>query len=690
MKRILLLFVSILFVCTSLYELTAQPIRKMQNKDQAVLCEAEVFESPSPRIIIKWQKHDQAIRYRIQRKLLNDNFWSPDIANVDSTVLLFEDTGVELGKIYEYRIMAQCRGLIENSEQNFIAFGYVCSGVRAELPNPGKLLVLVDKTLYGSLATELEQYKEDLVKEGWYVVVREVPRAETFSKEAVSETKDIILQEAQPNMTIFLVGRVAVPYSGNLNPDAHPDHLGAWPADLYYGDPNNASWTDFSVNNTAAKRAENQNIPGDGKFDQSGIPNDIQFAVGRVDFYNMPAFTQTELQLIKNYFEKNRKYRIGLTKPKTKCVIDDNFQNLIEGFATSGWRLAPLVGKENVQAEDFVTSLEAESHLWAYGTGGGSYTSAGGIGNTSTLASKKLNGTFTILFGSYFGDWDVKDNFLRTPLATEPSILTCSWSGRPQWYYHHMGIGLPIGVSTIKTQNNQTLYQSNYLYLPAYPNGVIYSIGMRQVHQALMGDPTLRMNMGEVAEVQSMSVYQPAGQPVNISWERVFEENIGYNIYKSIEGFDGPYVRLNDGPVKTTKFVDSALFEGEVHYMVRTVNVTKTPSGSFINESRGIVKSLITTSVDILDEYSVHCYPVPAIESSNLSLSLSENTRVNIKIYDIQGNMIKFIADDVLTAGRHEFSWNLMDDEGSKIQAGVYFYKLVVNGSVTTYKFTVI
>jgi len=253
-----------------------------------------------------------------------------------------------------------------------------------------------------------------------------------------------------------------------------------------------------------------------------------------------------------------------------------------------------------------------------------------------------------------------------------------------------MGIGLPIGVSTLKTQNNQTLYQPNYLYLPAYPNGVIYSIGMRQVHQALMGDPTLRMNMGEVGEVTSMSVYQPAGQPVNISWDRVFEDNIGYNVYKSITGYYGPYSKLNETPVKTTKYIDSALYEGEVHYMVRTANVTKTPSGSFVNESRGIIKSMISTDVDVVNGYSVQCYPIPAVEANNLSLTLSENSRVKINIFDLNGNVLKFIADDILSAGKHEFSWNLIDSKGLKISAGVYFYKLIVNGNVTTLKFTVI
>ena len=37
--------------------------------------------------------------------------------------------------------------------------------------------------------------------------------------------------EGREMSTIFLFGDIAVPYSGDINPDAHPDHKGAWPAD---------------------------------------------------------------------------------------------------------------------------------------------------------------------------------------------------------------------------------------------------------------------------------------------------------------------------------------------------------------------------------------------------------------------------------------------------------------------------
>src|SRR5207248_1131072 len=92
-------------------------------------------------------------------------------------------------------------------------------------------------------------------------------------------------------------GHVPVPYSGLLNPDGHPNHLGAWPADAYYGDMDGL-WTDTTVNYVGtdpgdpADTARLANVPGDGKFDQSTIPGVVRLNVGRVDLANLPGYLQ--------------------------------------------------------------------------------------------------------------------------------------------------------------------------------------------------------------------------------------------------------------------------------------------------------------------------------------------------------------------------------------------------------------
>ena len=48
-----------------------------------------------------------------------------------------------------------------------------------------------------------------------------------------------------------------------------------------------------------------------------------------------------------------------------------------------------------------------------------------------------------MFFGSYFGDWDSQNDFLRAALATTNYTLTSAWVGRPYWFFHHMALGKP-------------------------------------------------------------------------------------------------------------------------------------------------------------------------------------------------------------------------------------------------------
>ena len=105
--------------------------------------------------------------------------------------------------------------------------------------------------------------------------------------------------------TVFLLGHVPVPYAGNIAPDGHvPDHMGAWPADVFYADMD-GNWTDASVNVTTTSSNRNYNVPEDGKYDQSVIPGKVELEIGRVDFYDLPVFGVDELTLTKRYLDKN-------------------------------------------------------------------------------------------------------------------------------------------------------------------------------------------------------------------------------------------------------------------------------------------------------------------------------------------------------------------------------------------------
>ncbi len=539
--------------------------------EASVQITAEVQADP-PRITLSWPAHDEATNFIVYRKLKSANAWGSVVANLSGVTTQFVDSTVSKNVSYEYRVSK-----LGNASSGF---GYINAGIEvAAFESRGIVLLIIDDTMIDSLNDEIDQLVSDFEGDGWKV------KKHAVSRDAdVPSVKATILnmynEDPANTKALYLLGRIPVPYSGDIYPDGHPDHEGAWPADVYYGDMNGV-WTDNSVNVVVANAERHRNVPEDGKFDQSFIPTDIELQVGRVDFANMPAFADSEIQLLRNYLNKSHAYKHKIFTATRRAIVDDNFGYFgAEAFAASGWKnFGPLCGYESVMAGDYFTTTADSSYLWSYGCGGGSYTSAGGIGNTNNFAAADLQSVFTLLFGSYFGDWDATNNFLRAPLA-QGKTLTNAWSGRPHWMLHHMGLGENIGYGARLTQNNSGLYFASY--------------GARFIHIALMGDPTLRNDV--VAPVANV-VAQRNANGAEISWEASSDNVIGYYVYtKSEQSQD--YMRLNDEVINSTDYLDPCIYDEGIHsYMVRAVSLQESPSGTYYNMSQGISDTVMSTGI---------------------------------------------------------------------------------------------
>jgi len=544
--------------------------------DCAVQLTANVLLSP-PTITLNWVGNATTTQYTLFRKLKTATSWGSSVAVISGTVNQYVDNTVSTGVSYEYKVARTGTGYTGN--------GYINAGIQVPvIENRGNIILVVDSFFITSLATEINRLQTDLEGDGWIVKRLNVLRTGSVTN---VKAKIVATYSLDPTNTtaLFILGHVPVAYSGFINPDGHPDHYGAWPTDSYYSDINGI-WTDLSAISTTASPARTQNVPGDGKFDQSIVPTQIELQVGRVDFFNMPAFSLSETQLMQNYLNKDHDYRKKIFTTTKRAVVDDNFGYMSgEAFAASGYNnFAPLVGSSNVTAADYFTVMTGtnNSYLWSYGCGGGSFTSAGGIGNTTNFTTSNLQGIFSMLFGSYFGDWDVQNSFLRAPLA-QGKILTNSWSGRPHVQFHHMALGENIGYGMKVTQN----FQSS-LY---FPN--IYGISGAWIHTGLMGDPTLRNDV--VAPVSNV-IATKVGNNCNISWSASTETTlVGYNIYMKNDT-NTIFTKINTTPIAGTTYTDNCLlYPGIYKYMVRALKLETTPSGTYYNMSEGIVDTANNT-----------------------------------------------------------------------------------------------
>jgi len=428
---------------------------------------------------------------------------------------------------------------------------------------------VVDAAQAAPLAEPLLRLERDLRGDGWTVLRHDVaPVARAV------DVKKLIRQDYEADRdgvkSVFLFGHVAVPYSGDFNPDGHPDHRGAWPADAYYGDMDE-EWSDEKVDSPKASRAENKNVPGDGKFDPTFLPSDVELEVGRVDLSQMPAFGKSETDLLRRYLDKDHAYRHGRLEAERRALICDQFGDFRgEAFVSSGWRnFAPLVGDGRITAADWFKSLGEGSYLVAQGSGAGGYQSCAGVGTTADFAAKPTRAVFTILFGSYFGDWDSRDNLLRAPLAAETHGLVSMWAGRPHWFLHPLALGATIGSVTRLTQNNRDLY---------VPTGKF----THGVHVALMGDPTLRLH--RVLPPSGLSS-KPDGSKLLLSWTASPEADVSYHVYHAPDE-KGPFARLTESPLRETRYSTDSAKPGI--YMIRALRLETGASGSYFNLSQGL------------------------------------------------------------------------------------------------------
>ena len=200
------------------------------------------------------------------------------------------DVGIEylsLGQTYEYRIVKSAR----EGTTGYSGYGYIYAGIEAPLvEDRGKVVLLVESTYAAALSNELFRLEMDLAGDGWTVLRHNVWRTNTPPQIKALITADYYADPANVK-SVFLFGRVPVPYSGSLCPDGHGDHCGAWAADVYYADMD-GTWTDSSINSTNASRPENRNAPGDGKFDQTTPLSNFELQVGRVDMANLSSFPE--------------------------------------------------------------------------------------------------------------------------------------------------------------------------------------------------------------------------------------------------------------------------------------------------------------------------------------------------------------------------------------------------------------
>jgi len=146
---------------------------------------------------------------------------------------------------------------------------------------------------------------------------------------------------------------------------------------------------------------------------------------------------------------------------------------------------------------------------------------------------------------------------------------------------------------------------------------------------------------------------------------------------------EGTYMEV---PVEWTEYVyDLTAYAGQqIHVALNCVS--NDAFIMFIDDVK------ITGSDDNEDIVAVHKttlkgnYPNPFNPETTISFSVMNEAPVSLDIYNVKGQLVRKLVNDVKAAGEHTVVWNGKDNNGRAVSSGVYYYKMTTGKYSSTKK----
>ena len=98
--------------------------------------------------------------------------------------------------------------------------------------------------------------------------------------------------------------------------------------------------------------------------------------------------------------------------------------------------------------------------------------------------------------------------------------------------------------------------------------------------------------------------------------------------------------------------------------------------------SSAAVRYIEIERVPIYDRLFLKNYPNPFNPFTTIEFTLPADDYVEITIYNIRGQLVKFLTDDFFQKGQNTVQWDGKSDYGNLLSSGVYFYQAMTTNGV--------
>ncbi|MCP4704006.1 MAG: T9SS type A sorting domain-containing protein [candidate division Zixibacteria bacterium] len=248
--------------------------------------------------------------------------------------------------------------------------------------------------------------------------------------------------------------------------------------------------------------------------------------------------------------------------------------------------------------------------------------------------------------------------------------------------------GAPFSVQ-INMDNDGTtdLCGANFSFKLYSPDGSITEI----THVDVGGDATYP-SVEFINGFATMMNFLIIAEPVNTDMNGTLPDKIawsfaGMNCLPAAPELT-PYIKFNiqidAGTVATGTFCIDSLDaagggNGDWDWVFPPEHLPVTFNGPYCWSITNLTEVTMTSSeTDVLptDFALDQNYPNPFNPSTTFDFALPKASQVNIEIFNVLGQKVKTLADAEYPAGFYSVNWDGMDDNGSNVASGIYFYRM--------------
>ena len=169
---------------------------------------------------------------------------------------------------------------------------------------------------------------------------------------------------------------------------------------------------------------------------------------------------------------------------------------------------------------------------------------------------------------------------------------------------------------------------------------------------------------------------------IRLAWITQSEtENLGFHVFRSTIEL-GSYRQITDAIIpgagstqeqKHYSFVDQKVIADTTYYY-------KLADIDF-NGNRALHGPISASVKPIPKDYKLEQnFPNPFNPYTAIAFDLKEDGNAVMKIYNLQGQLVRTLLNKNMHAGRHQVTWDATDDFGIKVPSGIYLYMLEAKG----------